>query len=53
MNPPQSENSTCPLEVRVLHYSYPDGHKALNGVSFRLRDSIFYGTVAETCRFVS
>ena len=39
MNPPQSENSTCPLEVRVLHYSYPDGHKALNGVSFRLREN--------------
>ncbi|WP_462362815.1 energy-coupling factor ABC transporter ATP-binding protein [Pyramidobacter porci] len=39
MNPPQSENSTCPLEVRALHYSYPDGHKALNGVSFRLREN--------------
>ena len=33
----RSENPACPLEVRALHYSYPDGHKALNGVSFSLR----------------
>ena len=39
MNPAQSEKSTCPLEVRALHYSYPDGHKALNGVSFGLREN--------------
>ncbi|MDO4787412.1 MAG: ATP-binding cassette domain-containing protein, partial [Fretibacterium sp.] len=27
----------CPLEVRGLRYAYPDGHQALNGVSFVLR----------------
>ncbi len=26
----------CPLEVRELHYAYPDGHSALSGVSFAL-----------------
>lgn len=39
MNPASSEKSARPLEVRALHYSYPDGHKALNGVSFSLREN--------------
>ena len=39
MNPASSEKSARPLEVRALHYNYPDGHKALNGVSFSLREN--------------
>lgn len=39
MNPAQSEKSICPLEVHALYYSYPDGHKALNNVSFRLHEN--------------
>jgi len=33
------------LEVKDLHYAYPDGHKAVNGMTFRIRHGESVGIV--------
>lgn len=33
------------LEVKNLHYAYPDGHKAVNGISFRIRHGESVGII--------